>query len=115
MGGDPVGIAPAAAPTVAPRPSATEPRPGASEAQALREFEAIFIAETLAPLFDEIAEGTFGGGEEAYVDLLRQAVSEAIAERGGFGVADMAQRALIDVQADEATGNAASRTEGNQP
>jgi len=78
------------------------PRDHARAEAAAKEFEAVFIAQMLAPLFASVdAPAIAGGGKsEAFVrSLLQEHYAKAVAERGGFGVADHVKAVLIDIQA----------------
>lgn len=85
----------AASPNLAPRDLARADA-------AAKEFEAVFIAQMLAPLFASVdAPAIAGGGksEAFFKSLLQEHYAKAVAERGGFGVADHVKAALIDIQA----------------
>jgi Rod binding domain-containing protein len=77
----------------------------ASEARidrAAKEFEALVLSEMLAPLFNSVeTPGIAGGGpgEKAFASLLQEQYAKAIADRGGFGIADQVKAALINLQA----------------
>jgi len=69
--------------------------------RAAKEFEALVLAQFLAPLLSSVeTPGLAGGapGQEAFEGLLREEYAKAIAERGGFGIADSVKAALIDLQ-----------------
>jgi len=69
-----------------------------------KEFEALVIAQLLQPLFASVeTPGLAGGGpgQEAFENLLQERYSTAIAERGGFGIADQVKAALIDLQSQQ--------------
>ncbi|MEO0879874.1 MAG: rod-binding protein [Pseudomonadota bacterium] len=66
-----------------------------------REFEALVIAELLKPLFESApTPGLTGGGPEqdAFESLLQTEYATAIADRGGFGIADQVKASLIQLQ-----------------
>jgi len=68
---------------------------------AAKDFEAVFIAQMLAPLFNSISTPEIAGGgksEEFFKSLLQESYAKAMAERGGFGVADHVKSALISIQ-----------------
>lgn len=70
-------------------------------ADAAREFEAVFIAQMLAPLFSSVETPAIAGGgksEDFFKSLMQDAYAKAMAERGGFGLADHVKSALIDIQ-----------------
>ena len=65
------------------------------------DFEALFIAEMLGPVFDDLKmEGMFGGGsgEEIYRSLMVQEYGKAIARSGGIGIAETVQREILRMQ-----------------
>jgi Rod binding domain-containing protein len=69
---------------------------------AAKEFEAVFIAQMLEPLFTSVeTPGVAGGGksEAFFKSLLQENYAKAFAERGGFGLADQVKSALLDIQA----------------
>lgn len=71
-------------------------------ARAAQSFEALVIAELLAPLFESVETPALAGGgsaERAFAPLLREQYAKAIAARGGFGLADEVKAALIAIQA----------------
>ncbi len=85
-------------PTLAPLPGAPLPNtrtaPDAGQAEIRRvaqEFESVFLAEMLAPMFESIeTEGLGGGGmgERMFRPMLVERYAQAIAKAGGVGVAD---------------------------
>jgi Rod binding domain-containing protein len=69
--------------------------------QAAKDFEAVFIAQMIGPLFSSVETPASAGGgksEEFFKSLLQESYAKAMAERGGFGVADHVKSALIDLQ-----------------
>jgi len=85
------------------------PREGTPEAirEAAVEFEAVFMAQMLEPMFEDIStDGLFGGGhaESIFRSLLVQEFGEQIAQRGGFGIADSVFHELLKVQEDQSSG-----------
>lgn len=85
------------------RPTASPLASASAEARrAAEEFEAIFIAEMLAPMFEGLeTEGLGGGGlgEEIFRPMLVERYAEAIAQAGGAGIADSIVRELMRLQA----------------
>lgn len=86
-------------------PSRAFPSPQAGEqkrlSDAAKDFEAVFIAQMLAPLFSAVSTPEIAGGgksEDFFKSLLQESYAKAMAERGGFGVADHVQSALINLQ-----------------
>ena len=69
--------------------------------QAAEEFEAVFLAQMLAPIFDGLeTDGPFGGGssEKIYRSLLVQEYGKSIAKSGGIGISDAVQREILKLQ-----------------
>jgi Rod binding domain-containing protein len=66
--------------------------------QTASDFEAVFVAEMLKPMFDETdAEAPFGGGlaEDVWRSLQVQEFGKAIARSGGIGLADDIEREML--------------------
>jgi len=84
----------------AAEPVATARTP--EQAQAVAEdFEAMFLAQMLSPMFEGIStDGPFGGGnaERIYRSLLVQEYGKALASRGGIGLADAVAQELLTWQ-----------------
>ena len=65
------------------------------------EFEAVYLAQMLQPMFDELkSSGPFGGGfgEDVWRSQQVQEYGKAIAQSGGVGIADVVARELIEAQ-----------------
>ncbi len=65
------------------------------------EFEAVYLAQMLQPMFDDLkAEEPFGGGfgEDVWRSQQVQEYGKAIAESGGVGIADTIARQLVQAQ-----------------
>lgn len=80
-------------------------RPGrAGDGQAARraaeEFEAVFLARMLAPMFVGLEGGAFGGGpgEQVYRQMLVEQYGKSLARNGGIGIADQVQREILKLQ-----------------
>lgn len=77
---------------------------GASPETARRvaqEFEALFLAEMLSPVFESMdADGLFGGGEgeKIFRSMMVQEYGKAVAGAGGVGIADAVQREILRMQ-----------------
>ena len=86
----------AAPPAAAVRPGALPP----AEARAAKEFESMFLAEMLAPMFQGLARSTlFGGaGQEIWSSLLTQEYGRVLASRGGLGLGESVMRQLVQQQ-----------------
>jgi Rod binding domain-containing protein len=69
--------------------------------RAAEEFEAVFLSEMLAPMFEGLdAEGLGGGGmgEQIFRPMLVERYAEAISGAGGVGVADSVVREMLRMQ-----------------
>lgn len=78
------------------------PRDVARADAAAKDFEAVFIAQLLEPLFASVETPSIAGGgksEAFFKGLLQENYAKAFAERGGFGLADQVKAALLDIQA----------------
>ncbi len=65
------------------------------------EFEAVFISQMLAPMFEGLeSDEVFGGGpgEDVYRSLIVEEYGKAIARSGGIGIADAVQREILRLQ-----------------
>ncbi len=87
---------------LAPQPSArAEPHVPDDIRRAAEEFEAVFLSEMLAPMFEGIdTEGLGGGGmgEEVFRPMLIERYASAITSAGGIGIADSVIRELMRLQ-----------------
>lgn len=69
--------------------------------QAAEEFEAVFLSQMLAPMFEGLhSDALFGGGpgEDIYRSVLVEEYGKAIARSGGVGIADAVQQELLKLQ-----------------
>lgn len=89
----------------APLPSAATSSAHAASQDPIRrvaeEFEAVFLAEMLEPMFEGLeTEGLGGGGmgEEIFRPLLIEHYAAALSRAGGVGVADSIVRELVRMQ-----------------
>ena len=84
------------------QPSPAETAVSLKQAKAAaQEFEALFISEMLAPVFDSMeTEGLFGGGEgeKIYRSMMVQEYGKSIAQAGGVGIADTVYREILKMQ-----------------
>ena len=67
-----------------------------------QEFEAVFLSELLAPIFEHLETDQLGGGgegERAFRPLLVQEYAKEFAKAGGIGIADSVTRELLRLQA----------------
>ncbi|HOO82284.1 MAG TPA: rod-binding protein [Alphaproteobacteria bacterium] len=68
---------------------------------AAQDFEAVFIAEMMKPMFAGIeTQAPFGGGkgEEIFRGMMIQEYGKMIAQTGGIGIADHVKDHMIQVQ-----------------
>lgn len=68
---------------------------------AAKEFESVFIAEMLRPMFDTVeSDEMFGGGhaEDTWKGLLIDEYGKGIANAGGIGLASHITAAMIQMQ-----------------
>lgn len=87
-------------PGVAPAIGANQPVPDDIRRVA-EEFEAVFLAEMLSPMFENLdTEGLGGGGmgEQMFRPMLVERYAEAIAKSGGVGIADSVVREFMRMQ-----------------
>jgi Rod binding domain-containing protein len=69
--------------------------------QAAEEFEAVFLSQMLAPIFEGLeTDSLFGGGpgEKIYRSMLVQEFGKSIVRSGGVGIADSVERELLRLQ-----------------
>jgi Rod binding domain-containing protein len=69
--------------------------------RAAEEFEAIFLAQMMAPMFEGLDTDGLGGGgmgEEIFRPMLIERYAEALSQAGGVGVADSIVRELMRLQ-----------------
>ena len=84
---------------------AAEELRGKSDQKAIRkaaeDFEAVFLSQMLAPMFDTLESDTmFGGGpgEDIYRSMMAEEYGKAISRSGGVGIADHVERELLRIQ-----------------
>lgn len=97
----------------APLPISTAPRPPrqpqdvpAEMRRAAKEFEAVFLSEMLAPMFESLGTDGLGGGgmgEQMFRPMLVERYAEAIAQAGGVGIADAVVREMLRMQGNVVT------------
>lgn len=70
-------------------------------AAAAKDFEAVFLAEMLKPMFETVeVDDTFGGGhgEEVFRGLMVQEYGKMLSQKGGIGLATHIQAQLLKLQ-----------------
>ncbi|MDP3736658.1 MAG: rod-binding protein [Hyphomonadaceae bacterium] len=66
-----------------------------------QQFERMFVAEMLQPMFSGIeTDGVFGGGqgEEVFRPMLLDQYADAVAKGGGVGIADAVLKEILRMQ-----------------
>lgn len=66
-----------------------------------KDFEAVFMAQMIKPMWDGIkTDGMFGGGsgEEAMRDLLMQEYGKSMVRNDGYGLSDAIMNEMIRLQ-----------------
>lgn len=70
--------------------------------EAAESFEAVFLSQMLAPMFEGVndGDGLFGGGhaETVYRSMLTDEIGKSIARAGGIGLGDTIERELLALQ-----------------
>lgn len=82
--------------------------------QAAEDFEAVFMAEMLKPMFDQIKpNGMFGGGkgEEVFQGMMVQEYGKIMADRGGIGIAEQVREEMLRIQEQVNKGHSATEEE----
>ncbi len=77
------------------------PMAGEEVRRAAEEFEAVFIAQMMAPMFQGLeTDELFGGGpgEDIYRSVLVEEYGKSIARAGGIGLSDAIQREILRLQ-----------------
>ena len=72
-----------------------------------KDFEAMFVAEMMKPMFEGIKpDPRFGGGkgEEIFQGMMLQEYGKMMAETGQLGIADAVRQELIRMQAEADNG-----------
>lgn len=73
-----------------------------------QEFEAMYIAEMMKPMFEGLqVDPMFGGGkgEEVFRGMLLQEYGKVMTQSGGIGIADAVKRQMIEMQEVADTGS----------
>ncbi|MFC7291808.1 rod-binding protein [Hirschia litorea] len=66
-----------------------------------KEFETMFLAEMLQPIFNQIeTDGPFGGGqaEEAFRPMLTEQYAKSLSNAGGVGIAESVLTEILRMQ-----------------
>lgn len=73
--------------------------------RAAEEFESMFLAQMMAPMFEGLDTDGLGGGgmgEEMFRPMLIEQYGKALSHAGGVGLADSIIRELAEMQANQA-------------
>ncbi len=65
------------------------------------QFEAVFLSQMLAPMFETIPTDSFMGGghaEKVYRGMMVEEMGKSIAKQGGVGIADTVYREILKLQ-----------------
>ncbi len=96
-----IAAASAAAPAMTPAQTAAIERKA-------QEFETLMLTELLKPMFESAKAPSLFGGDGAeqtiFAAMAQEKYAEAMAARGGVGIADQVKAALIDMQGQYNTG-----------
>jgi Rod binding domain-containing protein len=74
---------------------------GPDAKKAAQDFEAVFLAQMLQPMFDTVeVDPMFGGGsgEETWRGLMVEEMGKQIARSGGVGLADFVEKEMLRLQ-----------------
>jgi peptidoglycan hydrolase FlgJ len=72
-----------------------------AEAQRIgKDFEQMFLSQMLAPMFEGIGEGPFGGGygEKMFKSMQLDEYAKALTRSGGIGIAGAVAREMLRLQ-----------------
>jgi Rod binding domain-containing protein len=93
-----------AAVSTPPAPAPQMPRTTDGDPKAVaREFEAVFIGEMTKIMMETVpTDGPFGGGhgEEMFRGIMAERLGDAIARRGGIGLAPVVMGQILKMQGD---------------
>lgn len=84
-----------------PGPNVADVKTREQAAAVAQQFERMFIAEMLGPMFQGIeTDGPFGGGsaEATFRPMLLDQYADAIARGGGIGIADSVLKEILKMQ-----------------
>ena len=92
-------------------------RPDAQQArmrQTAEEFEAVFLNEMLAPMFEGLSTDGLGGGgvgEEMFRPMLIDRYAQSLTHAGGIGIADQIMREFTRMQTSQAATRSADESD----
>jgi len=73
----------------------------ASAREAAEQFEAVFLSQMLAPMFETVPTDSFMGGgqaESVYRGMMVEEMGKSLAKQGGIGIADSVFREILKLQ-----------------
>ena len=91
----------------APLPMSTHPQTRSEDAarRVAQEFESVFLAEMMGPMFEGLSTDGLGGGgigEEMFRPMLIEQYAQALTHSGGVGIAASITRELLRMQQNQA-------------
>jgi Rod binding domain-containing protein len=95
-------------PQLTPLRSASGPAPADDEVRrAAKEFEAVFLSQTVEEMLRTVELGSFGGGhaEETWRGFLARAFADEIAESGTTGIAQSVEKTMAAYRGGRSTGD----------
>jgi len=99
---DPIALPGAPLPLRLNQAAAPEQRVPDEIRRTAEEFEAVFLTEMLAPMFEGLDTDGLGGGgagEEIFRPMLIERYAESLARSGGVGIAESVMREMMRLQA----------------
>lgn len=98
--------------------ASTDPRNASPEMQRVgHEFESMFIAEMMRPMFEGLSTDELGGGgigEETFRPLLIDSYAQSMTKSGGIGISDAVVRELMRMQESQTQAAAAAAAPAQQ-
>lgn len=83
----------------------THPHSEDAARRVAHEFESVFLAEMMGPMFEGLSTDGLGGGgvgEQMFRPMLIDQYAQAITHSGGIGIADSITRELLRLQESQA-------------
>jgi flagellar protein FlgJ len=91
----------ASLPTAGSTADSSSPQADDKTAASAKQFEAVFLSEMMSHMFEGVkTDSEFGGGqgEDMFKSLLTNEYGKQMANKGGIGIADQLQKAMIQMQ-----------------
>lgn len=82
-------------------PSALGAKTAAARHQAAEDFEAVFLAQMMQPMFNTVeVDETFGGGhaEETWRGIMVEEIAKQTVKAGGIGLASSVEKEMLKLQ-----------------